>query len=76
MPKKLSKHWELMERKYIFFNTGAGCLSSIFGCLILFIFVVFAAFRLSNYIVASIVTVFLSFLVAWVSFRIDRDKKT
>lgn len=66
-----------MERKYIFFNTGAGCLSSVFGCLIIFIFVVFAAIRLSNYkfFVVGIVAV-LSFLVAWVSFKIDKGKKT
>jgi len=64
-----------MERKYIFFNTGVGCLSSVFGCLILFIFIVFAAFRLNNYVVVGIVVI-LSFLVAWVSFRIDKGKKT
>ena len=64
-----------MERKYIFFNTGAGCLSSALGCLILFIFVVFAAFRLNNYIVVGIVVI-LSFLVAWVSFRIDKGKES
>lgn len=64
-----------MERKFIFFNTGKGCLVFTIGLGLLFVGALLLAIysRPSNYVI--LVLSFLSMaVIVWAAFKMDEKK--
>jgi len=65
-----------MERKYIVFKTGKGCLFASMGLIFIFMGLFYLAIlNISKWIVVLLVVV-SSIVLAWGAFNIDKSKKT